>query len=191
MATGGDPDIGFAQMLIRCKCCPNKAELFCKTCDVKLCSNCVGSHTSTLSLVQKHAVIKYSEKFDVYPKPCCPKHFEQRCNLHCQVCDIPVCTECIASGEHIHHEMQRVSENQKAKEGAVVKEIQFLEEKLVPEYQKIIQLIKKDLDELPAISSNLKSEVSEQGEELHSAVIGSSINDFVKSMLWKTKIWLN
>ncbi|XP_062607539.1 uncharacterized protein LOC134269358 [Saccostrea cucullata] len=165
MATG---DIGFAQMLIRCKCCPNKAELFCRSCDVNMCRNCVASHT--LSLPQEHVVIKYSAKFDVYPKPCCPKHLEQKCNLHCQVCDIPVCTECIASGEHVRHEMQKVSENQKAKEGVVVEEIKFLEEKLVPEYQRIIELIKEDIDELPTRSSNLKSEMLEQGKELHNAV---------------------
>lgn len=36
-----------------------------------------------------------------YPK--CRKHPTERCELHCEHCDIPICEQCISSTKHLGH----------------------------------------------------------------------------------------
>ncbi|XP_061182976.1 polyadenylate-binding protein 4-like [Saccostrea echinata] len=76
--------------------------MFCKTCELNLCSDCVGKHMLSLPS-WKHNVVKYSMKFSTTLEPFCPVHSNQCCSFHCIDCDAPACNKCITAKRHNHH----------------------------------------------------------------------------------------
>ncbi|XP_062598478.1 tripartite motif-containing protein 2-like [Saccostrea cucullata] len=164
-----DSSIASAQVLIKCHLCPNKVELFCTSCDINLCATCVGKHMLDVQLL-KHDVIKYSLKFATFPMPFCQTHVEQKCDFHCQECDVSVCSKCISTKTHSQHKITDITKIFRIKEDIISNELFILEEQIIPECDRIISQIKRDILDLPKINKNLKSEISEQGQELHRAL---------------------
>ncbi|XP_061176971.1 E3 ubiquitin-protein ligase TRIM9-like [Saccostrea echinata] len=170
MATPKDPDMGFAQVLITCNhCSKKKAELFCNNCNVNLCKVCVGQHILSLPS-QRHDVIRYSLKYNETPQPLCRFHPDQKCDLFCQQCDIPVCTDCIAAKKHVHHEMRKTTSVYKEKKDIISRETHFLEEKICPRYKRIIEEIEESILDFPKSNANLKLDISKHSQELHRIV---------------------
>ncbi|XP_061191805.1 uncharacterized protein LOC133200085 [Saccostrea echinata] len=162
-------EVTTAQVLIPCFLCPNKAELICNTCKFNLCVTCAGQHVISLP-TQNHDVIKYSMKYKFFPQPCCSIHSDQRCEIHCQQCNLPICSDCIVSKAHSEHELSKINEVYAVKEKTIYNEIEFLKCIIAPEVRNIVEQIQKDILELPKNSIKLKSNVTKHGEELHRTV---------------------
>lgn len=169
MATDKHAHMERAQVSTSCQLCHKHVELFCKVCEVNLCSGCVGRHMLSQSS-QKHDIVIYSLKFSGVPQPFCPTHRDQWCDLHCEKCDVPVCTDCITSKMHFNHEMKKIAHTFETKKDIMVKETKFLEERISSEYERIIGKIKKDILDLSERNIQLKSKISEQGRRLHLAI---------------------
>ena len=87
------------QDVIRCDHCevpvPSK---HCDICHIHLCDFCVEIHLSDMSI--EHIVVPFSMRGCT---PECQTHSTKLCKLHCQECDLPICADCITSGEHEQH----------------------------------------------------------------------------------------
>ncbi|XP_062568174.1 E3 ubiquitin-protein ligase Trim36-like [Saccostrea cucullata] len=158
-----------AQVLVQCSLCPNKAELICNTCRFNLCVACGGEHVIS-SPFQNHDVIKCTLKYNFFPHPYCSTHSEQRCEIHCEQCNLPLCSVCILSKVHSEHELSRIEEMYVASEKKINSEIEFLKVVVAPEVEKIVEKLKNDILELQKNSDILKTDVSKHGAALRSAL---------------------
>lgn len=91
-----------AQDFIRCKLCKIPLPpMYCEICNLHLCKACVGEHLSDFST--EHKVIPLKQYWTRLNYPKCPEHPSKQCELHCENCDIPICTKCIISEKHKEH----------------------------------------------------------------------------------------
>lgn len=88
-----------AKSPIHCDLCnaPN-TPLHCEECQCNVCLACVGKHMSDLS--KDHKVVPYQKQGSIPKYIKCQSHPSERCELHCQRCDIPVCNTCLLSNSH-------------------------------------------------------------------------------------------
>ncbi|XP_048763420.2 uncharacterized protein LOC125671636 [Ostrea edulis] len=175
-----DKDIAFAQDLLPCTLCSNNVELVCKSCGVDLCGNCAGPHMLS-EPEKKHDIIKYDQKYLTTPRPLCPNHTDQICDLFCQKCDVPVCAKCIANKSHFNHSMVEISDVYDEKFNFIIQETKLLEETLVPKYDEIIDGLKRHTTEVPIRNSVLKGELRDHGEKLQRLIQGT-IDKYIDSI---------
>lgn len=110
-----------------------------------MCKDCVGEHLSDESV--EHRVMQFKNS---KLTPYCQIHSTKPCELYCVQCDIPICTQCITSGEHVNHRIIDILDSFNDKKKVIQKDIEEFEKSIYPQYQNIskrtVQLT-KDLDE--------------------------------------------
>lgn len=77
----------------------------------------------------------------------CEMHDEQ-CELYCKQCDIPICSCCLSSSQHLGHDKFGIIEALKSKTDDLQRDLQELEQSLLPNYQDTVSSIKVQYDDL-------------------------------------------
>ncbi|XP_062583959.1 E3 ubiquitin-protein ligase TRIM71-like [Saccostrea cucullata] len=90
-----------AQEFITCDLCIKPVQQFCNSCQVGLCEDCINKHAKSLKSM-KHDIIPFTKRTVQPVFPQCTSHSHQRCEAHCQQCDVPVCIKCL-NGQHKGH----------------------------------------------------------------------------------------
>ncbi|XP_062599613.1 E3 ubiquitin-protein ligase TRIM71-like, partial [Saccostrea cucullata] len=72
-----------------------------------------------------------NKKIQLQVFPECELHLNQKCEVHCQKCDVPVCLKCML-GSHNGHSIQDIPENFNDKKKEIEKETQEIESTLIP-----------------------------------------------------------
>ncbi|XP_062621522.1 uncharacterized protein LOC134283100 [Saccostrea cucullata] len=93
-----------AQELITCDLCVKPVQQFCNSCQVGLCEDCINKHVKSLKSM-KHDIVPFTKRTVQLVFPQCTSHSHQRCEAHCQQCDVPVCIKCITSSKHKTHDI--------------------------------------------------------------------------------------
>ncbi|XP_062601302.1 uncharacterized protein LOC134263021 [Saccostrea cucullata] len=154
------------QDILRCDLCvTNVVQSHCELCHINLCKTCVGEHLSDST--RTHRVVPYTERFLAQKSPKCPNHTQKHCELHCEQCDIPVCSTCISSGNHKGHHLSDVLQNISSKTKDIEKELKELETKIYPKYEEIASSLKTKTDDLEIHYNKLTTAVTKQGEDWH------------------------
>lgn len=91
------------QDIICCDLCVQPVRSFCNTCQLGLCKDCIDKHVKSLQSID-HAVVLYTDRTVQLELPECLSHSHQRCEAHCQHCDVPVCMKCV-TGRHKGHDI--------------------------------------------------------------------------------------
>lgn len=113
------------QDVLRCKCENPNPELYCALCQINLCKTCAGEHLLDESKI--HTVIPIKQRRSISHYPTCPKHSTKQCELHCEKCDIPICTRCVSSEEHSEHKAGDIMTTFQTKKETLQSDIQELE----------------------------------------------------------------
>nr|XP_022296518.1 tripartite motif-containing protein 45-like [Crassostrea virginica] len=154
-----------AQDVVRCALCRDAvAPLYCNVCHTHLCGDCVTKHFSDKSKV--HNVVPLEQFLSTLNYPKCPTHPTKQCELHCEQCDIPICTSCISSGKHIGHKQLEIFADFESKKEVLRRDLQELE-KIFPKYQESAAIIKTQKTDQLKHSQKLTSQLNIQGEALH------------------------
>ncbi|XP_022304380.2 uncharacterized protein LOC111111600 [Crassostrea virginica] len=154
-----------AQDVVRCALCRDAvAPLYCNVCHTHLCGDCVTKHFSDKSKV--HNVVPLEQFLSTLNYPKCPTHPTKQCELHCEQCDIPICTSCISSGKHIGHKQLEIFADFESKKEVLRMDLQELE-KNFPKYQESAAIIKTQKTDQLKNSQKLTAELNKQGEALH------------------------
>ncbi|XP_078313318.1 uncharacterized protein LOC111112566 [Crassostrea virginica] len=154
-----------AQDVVRCALCRDAvAPLYCNVCHTHLCGDCVTKHFSDKSKV--HNVVPLEQFLSTLNYPKCPTHPTKQCELHCEQCDIPICTSCISSGKHIGHKQVEIFADFESKKEVLRRDLQELET-IFPKYQESAAIIKTQKTDQLKNSQKLTAELNKQGEALH------------------------
>ena len=126
-----------AQAAITCELCQDESVLMnCNSCNIKLCSDCVGRHM-TSELSKQHDVVGFRYRKTDVKLPECASHLHQKCEIYCRNCSFPICSQCVVSPIHKHHEMANIMDEYTAKREALLHEESILENYIIPELDKV------------------------------------------------------
>nr|XP_022308271.1 E3 ubiquitin-protein ligase TRIM36-like [Crassostrea virginica] len=155
-----------AQDVVRCALCRDAvAPMYCSVCHKHMCGDCVEKHFSDISSV--HNVVPLAQFLSTLNYPKCPTHPTKQCELHCEQCNIPICSSCISSAKHIGHNAVDICEDFESKKEVLRKDLEELEKSIYPLYQKSASIIKTQKFDQSKHSQKLTAELNEQGEALH------------------------
>ena len=130
-----------AQDVVRCALCRDAvAPMYCSVCHTHLCKDCVAKHFSDKSKV--HTVVPFKQFVSTLNFPKCLTHPIKQCELHCEQCDIPICTSCVSSGNHIGHKQVDVILDFESKKEVLRRDLQELEKLIFPKYEESAAIIK-------------------------------------------------
>ncbi|XP_065926730.1 tripartite motif-containing protein 2-like [Magallana gigas] len=152
-----------AQDVLRCHLCETPCPLmYCDICDIHLCKACVGEHLFDES--KEHSVLPLQKRGSSIRFPKCPKHSNKQCEIHCEQCDIPICSQCIFSDEHEQHkkcDTLQIIENRKV---VLKRDLQDLEKYIYPKYQELSIHNAVQRDELIENSEKMTKNIDKQGD---------------------------
>ncbi|XP_056002444.1 uncharacterized protein LOC125663363 [Ostrea edulis] len=160
-----------AQEVLLCDLCETvPLQSHCELCNINFCVNCVGKHLSDFS--KDHRIVSYSclgrNAAPNYPN--CPKHAGKHCELHCEKCDIPVCSTCVSSGKHESHRLSEFLEKLSVKTQRQQEDLEELESRIYPRYKEMASDILTEKAELETKYGKLTTAADQQGEILHQEI---------------------
>ncbi|XP_056002570.1 E3 ubiquitin-protein ligase TRIM71-like [Ostrea edulis] len=154
-----------AQEVLLCDLCETvPLQSHCEVCNINLCVNCVGKHISDSS--KDHNVLPYLRRnAPNYSK--CPTHPDKHCDLHCEKCEIPICSTCALFGKHKGHDVSDIQEKLSAKTKSLQKDLEELETRIYPRYEEMAHDVQTEKAELETKYGKLTTGTDQQGEILH------------------------
>ncbi|XP_062569794.1 uncharacterized protein LOC134231834 [Saccostrea cucullata] len=115
----------WAQDLITCDLCDNPTQQFCNSCQVSLCGGCINKHVENLKS-ETHDIVPFKDRRERFVFSSCASHPNQKCEGHCQQCDVPVCFRCV-TGPHSGHAVKDMSEVVQQMKEEIKKETEEIE----------------------------------------------------------------
>ncbi|XP_056001411.1 E3 ubiquitin-protein ligase TRIM71-like [Ostrea edulis] len=148
-----------AQEIITCDLCAKPTRKFCNNCQVSLCVECVSKHVDKLDSLP-HDIVPFKDRKVDFPE--CEFHSNQRCEVHCQQCDVPVCLKCIV-GVHNGHKVKDMPESFNDKKKELEEETKEIEFTIIPQCKKKneeteskISITRAECDELETEKEKLR-----------------------------------
>ena len=149
---------------VKCTLCRRDvASMYCNVCITYLCKNCVEKHL--FDKTKEHSVVSSTQSISTFPM--CSKHPTKRCELQCEQCDNLICTLCVASKIHKHHDVNDLAIFYENKLADLKLDIQEFENSIYPKYQETMSDIPARKAEMIEHSQALKANLKKQGRLLH------------------------
>ncbi|XP_062587959.1 uncharacterized protein LOC134249640 [Saccostrea cucullata] len=156
-----------AQDVIRCDLCETAVvQMHCDTCLVNLCIACVGKHMIS-DESKDHKVVKFQSRKSTLLYPECIAHSKQQCTMHCNKCEIPVCTKCLASDQHLGHKLSEILQIADDKKDKIIKDLTEFNETIYPTYQDIASDVRNRMSQLEKEYGDLSTVITKHGEDWH------------------------
>ncbi|XP_062621762.1 E3 ubiquitin-protein ligase TRIM45-like [Saccostrea cucullata] len=153
----------------RCDLCETaELQMHCDTCLVNLCTACVGKHMiSDQSKDHKFKVVKVQSRKSTPLYPVCTSHNKERCEMYCRKCDIPVCSSCLESNQHLGHKLSKILREVDEKKNMIIKEKNVLNDTIYPTYKDIASDIENTIIQLEKKYGDLSTAITKHGEDWH------------------------
>ncbi|XP_062571041.1 uncharacterized protein LOC134233060 [Saccostrea cucullata] len=180
-----------AQEVITCDLCPKPTQQFCNNCQVSLCVDCVSKHVDK-SNSKSHDIVYFTNR-KIQPKfPDCKFHSNQRCEAHCQQCDVHVCFQCIF-GPHNGHNVKKLQEIFNEQKMKIEFDNWEIKSNIYPEYKKKIEYTEKRISKTTREFEKLENETEKQRKQWHQEVdnIFNNLSSSIKSLSVKYLSSLN
>nr|XP_022338021.1 uncharacterized protein LOC111133699 [Crassostrea virginica] len=154
------------QDVMRCTACVTAlAPMYCEVCHIDLCKDCAEKHIADKSKVHRIVSLK---QFLAAPK--CQDHPNKQCELHCEQCDVPICSQCVISKKHKHHGFVDILENCQKKQEVLKKDLEEFEKSIYPIYQEAALRISHQRINRSKNSQKLKTTIQNHGDMLHKEI---------------------
>ncbi|XP_061195008.1 tripartite motif-containing protein 55-like [Saccostrea echinata] len=156
-----------AQDVMRCDLCETAVvQMYCDTCLVNLCKACVGEHFSA-DLSTPHKIVDFKNRKSTLIYPGCKSHKKEQCTMYCNQCDIPICTKCIASDQHLGHKVSEILQVVDEKKEKIIKKQTELNDTIYPTYQDIASDVQDRMSQLEKEYGDLSTAITKHGENWH------------------------
>nr|XP_022297008.1 tripartite motif-containing protein 3-like [Crassostrea virginica] len=171
----------WAQDVIICNLCENSALRFCNSCQTDLCLDCVGKHLHEFESLS-HDIVPFQHRKIRLVLPECEFHPGQRCEVHCQQCQTPVCVKCF-TGNHKGHDVVELEEILEKKKEIIRKEKQKTEANILSKYQTRDDNIKTQILKVNAEFAKMKTNMERLRKLWHQEVddIFDKANNLINS----------
>ncbi|XP_062585312.1 uncharacterized protein LOC134246980 [Saccostrea cucullata] len=157
-----------AQDVMRCDLCQTAVvQMHCDTCLINLCKACVGEHTMSDEASKKHEIVQFKHRKSTPPYPRCTSHDKEQCEMYCNLCNVPLCTACIASGSHTAHKISQILTLYDAKKKEIEGENEEMETSIYPIYQDIVSDVQNRMTQLEKEYGDLSTVITKHGEDWH------------------------
>lgn len=166
----------------QCSKCPGDLKYFCVTCSSDLCSQCKENHMMRNSNKDLYNVITYREKSNnLQTHEICVRHPNSVYTKYCELCKIPICTDCTDHRNHWQTDVGTAYE-EKRQNREILKKIK---NEALP--IRIALLADIDLDFKTVISdvAHLNAKIIKHSEKITSC-LGSELD--LKNIFVKLKI---
>ncbi|XP_048773735.2 tripartite motif-containing protein 2-like [Ostrea edulis] len=172
----------WAQEAITCDLCVKPTQQFCNSCQLSLCVDCVSKHVVKLKY-QPHDIVHFKDRKIQLVFPECEFHSSQRCEAHCQQCDVPVCLKCIL-GSHNEHRYKDMSDIFNSKKKKLEKETKEIESTIIPQYKKKHEETESKISIIMAEFDELNNEKEKHRQSWHQEVdtIFNELGSLMKSI---------
>ncbi|XP_061165594.1 tripartite motif-containing protein 55-like [Saccostrea echinata] len=156
-----------AQDVMRCDLCETAVvQMHCDTCLVNLCTACVGKHMISDQSIN-HKVVTFQARKSTPIYPLCTTHKKERCKMYCKKCDIPLCTKCLVSDQHLGHRLSEMLQILDEKRDSIIQEQTELKETVYPTYQDIASDVQNRMSQLEREYGDLSTVITKHGEDWH------------------------
>ncbi|XP_062621764.1 tripartite motif-containing protein 59-like [Saccostrea cucullata] len=156
-----------SQDVMRCDMCETAVvQMHCDTCLANLCSACVGNHIIS-DESKDHKVVKFQARKSTPLYPTCTTHNKEPCEMYCKQCNIPFCLSCIASKQHLGHELSKVLQVVREKKDMITKQRNELIDTIYPTYQGIAFDVQNRMIHLEKEHGDLSTAITKHGEDWH------------------------
>lgn len=145
-----------------CDSCEEEAaEFLCKTCPGHLCPNCKVEHERKKITRNHEIVLLTSKNDDMTELLYCTDHNNKKLECYCNLCNKPVCTECIVNAHNGHSVklLSTVLNEVRAKTKFQKDEVVNM---LIPQYKELLGIEDEKRSEVTKIADGIQSEI-----ELH------------------------
>ncbi|XP_056000080.1 uncharacterized protein LOC125667451 [Ostrea edulis] len=169
-----------AQELITCDLnCVKPVQQFCNSCQVSLCEDCINKHVKSLKFM-KHDLVPFTKRTVQLVFPQCTSHSHQRCEGHCQQCDVPVCITCLL-GPHQGHDVKAITDIIARRKEDIEKETEEIESSIIPKNKSCDADVEKKISKSKAHYSGLEKEAKDKRKKWHLEV--DDIFDKLESLI--------
>lgn len=143
---------------MECELCEEKsAKFLCKTCSGHLCEKCKSDHEKT-KMFKNHEVVPSQTNEDLVAVLHCTYHTKKKLECFCDKCEKPVCTECMVLS-HNGHCVRSLSEVYREIRNNKLKQIEKIENELLPKYKEILANESIKLSALTTKSSEIEQTI--------------------------------
>ncbi|XP_061168897.1 uncharacterized protein LOC133178165 [Saccostrea echinata] len=158
------------QDVMRCDTCKTAVvQMHCLTCLVNLCKVCLGEHFSA-DLSRNHKIVDFKDRKSTPFHPGCTSHAEKQCQMYCNQCNIPVCTKCLASDQHLGHKLSEILQGLDERKDKLIRNQTELREAIYPTYQDIASDIQKRMTQLEKQYEDLSAAITNHGKLWHTEI---------------------
>ncbi|XP_048743801.2 tripartite motif-containing protein 45-like [Ostrea edulis] len=169
-----------AQELITCDLnCVKPVQQFCNSCQVGLCEDCINKHVKGLKSI-KHDIVPFRKRTVQLVFPQCTSHSHQRCEGHCQQCDVPVCITCLLDS-HKGHDVEAIADIIDRKRENIKRETDEIESSIIPKIKSCDADAEKKFFMSTAYYSDLENEAKDKRKKWHLEV--DNIFDKLESLI--------
>ncbi|XP_061174902.1 uncharacterized protein LOC133184047 [Saccostrea echinata] len=152
---------------MRCDVCKTAVvQMHCDTCLVNLCTACVGKHMIS-DESKNHQVVKFQSRKSTPLYPGCKLHPNERCEMYCKHCDIPICSACVASEKHVSHKISLLREMYSSKRKEIQQDIGKIKANISPTYDGIVADVQMKMDRLETKCKEISESIRKLGDDWH------------------------
>ncbi|XP_062604637.1 E3 ubiquitin-protein ligase TRIM45-like [Saccostrea cucullata] len=156
-----------AQDVMQCDLCETGVvQMHCDTCFVSLCKACVGEH-ALADLSKPRKIVDFRDRKSTPLHPKCKSHNKEQCEMYCKKCEIPVCSSCLESNQHLGHELSKILRVLDEKKEEITKERKELNDTIHPTYQDIASDVKNRMRQLEKEYGDLSTAITKQRGDWH------------------------
>ena len=154
------------QDAVCCTACETAlAPMYCEVCHIDLCKDCGERHIA--DKFKDHRIVSIKQ-FLASPK--CQIHLNKHCKIHCEQCEVPICSQCVVSKEHKHHDVTDIMASCQKKKEVLKKDLEELENIILPRCQERASNILQQRVDLSENSQKVKVSIQKQGDMIHKEI---------------------